>query len=149
MLGENMFSRMVKCQGQDQEGKTVPVNKCEFGLLWALLGSTKAEDKFESFLAPKLGTWDELKDGFHHDGAEMGAQSEFLVLPTKGGVTAPRQHHTNVPQHTPHHATPHHTLLHQHSGHRLCDQHRQSGQRRIVRQHGSAQGSREGREPEC
>ena len=84
VVEEAMFARTVRCQGHDKQAAALSAKKCNYGFLWALLQSQTAKADFQDVLVPKLGNWDELKDGFSHDGSDLGSQSEFIVLPSKG-----------------------------------------------------------------
>ena len=82
-----MGDEIVACQERKVNKMPVSQKDCEFGYGWILLDNSKKITTTENWLKQGFKDYD-WTDGIWHDGAEVGSQTNILILPKAGVYVA-------------------------------------------------------------
>ncbi|EJK67532.1 hypothetical protein THAOC_11417 [Thalassiosira oceanica] len=82
-----MGDEIVSCQERKVNNMPVSQKDCKFGYGWILLDNSKKITTTEGWLKQGFKDYD-WTDGIWHDGAEVGSQTNILILPKAGVYVA-------------------------------------------------------------
>jgi len=88
LWSQSISQQMYQCQEQDVNGKLLSTQNCETGYGWMLLNnSMKTKSSTDSWLRQGFKDYD-WTNGIWHDGAEIGSQTNLIILPNAGVYVA-------------------------------------------------------------
>lgn len=88
LWSQSISQQMHQCQEQGVNGKLLSTQNCETGYGWMLLSnSMKTKSSTDSWLRQGFKKYD-WTNGIWHDGAEVGSQTNLIILPNAGVYVA-------------------------------------------------------------